>query len=148
MEYFSITTEQSAFRTIVDCMDQRRIKEAVLWAASPPTTRLTCPWIWSVPSSLPGFPLAYQLDITSLPKIQIGLDPITINPLSLSLQITQIPSVRAHVPANFVAGFSIFGFQLASIQLCGEAQVNTEPYVPTLWSRVGPRYHCAAVSPA
>lgn len=82
------------------------------------------------PVELAGIPSTYQLDITSLPKIQIGLDPITINPLSLSLQITQIPSIRAHVPANFVAGFSLFGFQLASIQLCGEAQVITEPYVP------------------
>jgi hypothetical protein len=82
------------------------------------------------PVDLTGIPSSYQLDITNLPKIQIGLDPITINPLSLSLQITQIPSIRAHVPANFVAGFSLFGFQLAAIQLCGEAQVITEPYVP------------------
>ena len=92
------------------------------------------------PVELAGIPSSYQLDITSLPKIQIGLDPITINPLSLSLQITQIPSVRAHVPANFVAGFSIFGFQLASIQLCGEAQVIRNPMFRICASRVGPRY--------
>ena len=89
------------------------------------------------PVELAGIPSSYQLDITSLPKIQIGLDPITINPLNLSLQITQIPSIRAHVPANFVAGFSLFGFQLASIQLCGEAQVITEPYVPNLCEPCG-----------
>lgn len=82
------------------------------------------------PVELAGIPSSYQLDITALPKIQIGLDPITINPLDLSVAITQIPSVRAHVPAHFAVGFSIFGFQLASIQLCGEAQVITEPYVP------------------
>lgn len=89
------------------------------------------------PVELAGIPSSYQLDITSLPKIQIGLDPITINPLSLALQITQIPSIRAHVPANFVAGFSLFGFQLAAIQLCGEAQVITEPYVPNLCEPCG-----------
>lgn len=82
------------------------------------------------PVELAGIPSSYQLDITSLPKIQIGLDPITINPLDLSLQITQIPSVRSHIPANFAVGFSIFGFQLAAVHLCGEAQVITEPYVP------------------
>ncbi len=89
------------------------------------------------PVELSGIPSSYQLDITSLPKIQIGLDPITINPLNLSLQITQIPSIRAHVPANFVAGFSFFGFQLAAIQLCGEAQVITEPYIPNLCEPCG-----------
>ena len=82
------------------------------------------------PLDLSGIPSSYQLDITSLPKIQIGLDPITINPLDLSVQITQIPSIRAHVPAHYAVGFSVLGFQLASIQLCGEAQVITEPYVP------------------
>jgi hypothetical protein len=94
------------------------------------------------PVDLSGIPSSYQLDITNLPKIQIGLDPITINPLTinpltLSLKITEIPSVRAHVPANFVAGFSLFGFQLAAIQLCGEAQVITEPYVPNLCEPCG-----------
>lgn len=82
------------------------------------------------PVDLTGIPSSYQLDITSLPKIQIGLDPITINPLDLSVQITKIPSIRAHVPAHYAVGFSVLGFQLASIQLCGEAQVITEPYVP------------------
>lgn len=82
------------------------------------------------PVELTGIPSSYQLDITNLPKIQIGLDPITINPLDLSVKITQIPSIRAHVPAHFAVGFSILGFQLASIQLCGESQVITEPYVP------------------
>jgi hypothetical protein len=100
------------------------------------------------PVDLTGIPSSYQLDITNLPKIQIGLDPITINPLSLSLQITQIPSIRAHVPANFVAGFSLFGFQLAAIQLCGEAQVITEPYVPNLCEPCGAAVYIAPPSPA
>ena len=82
------------------------------------------------PLDLSGIPSSYQLDVTSLPKIQIGLDPITINPLDLSVQITQVPSIRAHVPAHYAVGFSVLGFQVASIHLCGEAQVITEPYVP------------------
>jgi len=89
------------------------------------------------PVDLAGIPSSYQLDITSLPKIQIGLDPITINPLDLSLQITQIPSVRSHIPANFAIGFSVLGFPLAAIHLCGEAQVITEPYVPNLCEPCG-----------
>lgn len=99
------------------------------------------------PVDLTGIPSSYQLDITNLPKIQIGLDPITINPLSLALQITQIPSIRAHVPANFVAGFSLFGFQLAAVQLCGEAQVITEPYVPNLCEPCGTAVYIAPPTP-
>jgi hypothetical protein len=104
------------------------------------------------PVELAGIPSSYQLDITNLPKIQIGLDPITINPLTinpltLSLKITEIPSVRAHVPANFVAGFSLLGFQLAAIQLCGEAQVITEPYVPNLCEPCGAAVFVAPPSP-
>lgn len=100
------------------------------------------------PVELAGIPSSYQLDITNLPKIQIGLDPITINPLTLSLKITEIPSIRAHVPANFVAGFSLFGFQLAAIQLCGEAQVITEPYVPNLCEPCGAAVFVAPPVPA
>jgi hypothetical protein len=92
------------------------------------------------PVELAGLPSSYQLDITSLPKIQIGLDPITINPitfnpltlnpLDLAVRVTEAPSIRAHVPANFTVGFTVFGLQLACIRLCGEAQVITEPYIP------------------
>ena len=99
------------------------------------------------PVELSGIPSSYQLDITNLPKIQIGLDPITINPLTLSLKITEIPSIRAHVPANFVAGFSLFGFQLAAIHLCGEAQVITEPYVPNLCEPCGAAVFVAPPAP-
>ncbi len=99
------------------------------------------------PVDLGGIPSSYQLDITNLPKIQIGLDPITINPLTLSLKITEIPSIRAHVPANFVAGFSLFGFQLAAIQLCGEAQVITEPYVHNLCEPCGAAIFVAPPTP-
>jgi hypothetical protein len=49
----------------------------------------------------------------------------------------EIPSVRAHVPANFRLGLSVFGVELAALHLCGEAQVITEPYVPNPCERCG-----------
>jgi hypothetical protein len=87
------------------------------------------------PVELNGIPTSYQVDINSLPRIQIGIDPITVNPLTLnpvdvSLRVKEIPSVRAHVPANYTVAFQVFGLQVACIRLCGEAQVITEPYVP------------------
>jgi hypothetical protein len=87
------------------------------------------------PVELAGIPTGYGIDIKSLPKIQIGLDaiavnPLTLNPLDISVRVKEAPSIRAHVPANFTVGFSVLGFQLGCIRLCGEAQVITEPYVP------------------
>jgi hypothetical protein len=82
------------------------------------------------PLDLTGIPTGYQIDIKSLPKISIGLDPITVNPMDVSVRLKEIPSVRAHVPAAFTVGFSILGLQLASVRVCGEAQVITEPYIP------------------
>jgi len=79
---------------------------------------------------LGGLPTAYRIDINSLPKIQIAVDPITINPVDVSVRLKEVPSVRAHIPAVFTVGFSILGLQLASIRLCGEAQVINEPYIP------------------
>jgi len=96
------------------------------------------------PVDLSGIPSSF--DITSLPKIEISLDPITINPITLnpvtlnpldvSVYLKEIPSVRTHIPAAFTVGFSVLGLQVASIRLCGEAQVITEPYVPN------PCEHC------
>jgi hypothetical protein len=99
------------------------------------------------PVELTGLPTSYGIDINHLPKIQIGLDPITINPitlnpLDLAVRVTEAPSIRAHVPANFTVGFSVLGLQLACIRLCGEAQVITEPYVPN------PCEPCGAVARA
>jgi hypothetical protein len=88
------------------------------------------------PVDLTGIPNSFKVDISSLPRIQIGLDPITLNPLDVSLRLKEIPSVRAHIPAAFTVGFSVLGLQVASIRLCGEAQVITEPYAPN------PCEHC------
>ena len=68
------------------------------------------------PVHLAGIPDSYTVSISSLPD--------------LSLRIREIPSIRAHIPANFRLGFSLFGVELASLNLCGEAQIITEPFVP------------------
>lgn len=70
-------------------------------------------------------PTSYSIDITNIPKISIGIDPVDVN-----LAITEIPSIRAHIPASFALGFSILGYDVACLRLCGEAQVITEPYRP------------------
>ena len=79
---------------------------------------------------LDGIPTSFSLDITGIPKIQIGLDPITIEPLDVSVRLKEFPSIRAHVPANFSIGLSMLGYELLCVRLCGEAQVITEPYEP------------------
>ena len=91
--------------------------------------------------SLSGIPSSYKLDVTHLPKIEIGLDPIelepiTVNPLDVSVRLKEIPSVRTHVPALFTLGLSVLGYELVCARLCGEAQVITEPYEPN------PCEHC------
>jgi hypothetical protein len=84
-------------------------------------------------------PTSYSFDITHIPKISIGLDPITIEPLDVSVRLKEIPSIRTHVPANFTLGLSVLGYDLACVRLCGEAQVITEPYEPN------PCEHCGRV---
>lgn len=76
------------------------------------------------PVTLAGIPSNYTVAVTSLPDVAI--------------RIREIPSVRAHIPANFRLGFSILGFELAALHLCGEAQIITEPYVPNPCERCGP----------
>jgi hypothetical protein len=75
------------------------------------------------PVTLAGIPDNYTVAVSSLPD--------------LNLRIREIPSVRAHIPANFRLGFSILGVELAALHLCGEAQVITEPYVPNPCERCG-----------
>jgi hypothetical protein len=75
------------------------------------------------PLTLDGIPDHYTVNIASLPD--------------LNLRIKEIPSIRAHIPANFRLGFSILGVELAALNLCGEAQLITEPYVPNPCERCG-----------
>lgn len=76
------------------------------------------------PVTLAGIPDSYTVAISNLPDVNV--------------RIKEIPSIRAHVPANFRLGFSIFGVELAALHLCGEAQIITEPYVPNPCERCGP----------
>ena len=64
-----------------------------------------------------------HLDVDKLPKIELAVDP-------LELKLTELPSIRGHLPADFCVGFSIMGMELMNIRLCGEAQIITEPYRP------------------
>jgi hypothetical protein len=75
------------------------------------------------PVTLAGIPDTYTVGVSSLPD--------------LNVRIREIPSVRAHVPANFRLGFTILGVELAALHLCGEAQIITEPYVPNPCERCG-----------
>ena len=76
------------------------------------------------PLTLAGIPNNFTVGITSLPD--------------LGVRIKEIPSIRAHIPANFRLGFSVLGVELAALTLCGEAQLITEPFVPNPCERCGP----------
>lgn len=76
------------------------------------------------PLTLAGIPNSYTVAISSLPD--------------LNLRIREIPNIRAHIPANFRLGFSVLGVELAALNLCGEAQIITEPYAPNPCERCGP----------
>ena len=89
------------------------------------------------PVTVAGIPDTFHIDIDKLPKIQLGLDPVTLNPVTLNLAITEIPEIRGHLPADFCVGLSILGLELLSIRLCGEAQIITEPYKPNPCERCG-----------
>ena len=66
---------------------------------------------------------AIHLNIDNIPKIQLGVDPVEI-------RLTELPSIRGHLPADFCVGLSILGMELMNVRLCGEAQIITEPYRP------------------
>jgi len=86
-----------------------------------------------------------DVDVTSLPDLTItevgAVGPVTLAGIpdsftvavsqlpDLNLRIKEIPRVRAHIPAHFRLGLSVFGIEVAALNLCGEAQVITEPYV-------------------
>jgi hypothetical protein len=93
------------------------------------------------PVEISGIPdkFTIDIDIKHIPKIDIGLDPITVNPVGLNVSIKEIPSVRAHLPADFNLGLSILGLELLCVRLCGEAQIITEPYVANPCEHCGPQ---------
>jgi hypothetical protein len=64
-----------------------------------------------------------HLSVDHIPKIQLGVDPVEI-------RLTEFPSIRGHLPADFCVGLSVMGLELMNVRLCGEAQIITEPYHP------------------
>jgi len=95
------------------------------------------------PVTIDGIPSTYTFhtDIDKIPKITVGVDPLHVSVDSLpkitfesdvALRITEIPSVRTHLPADFSVGVSILGVELMCVRLCGEGQIITEPYTPNL----------------
>lgn len=90
------------------------------------------------PVTIAGIPDTYHIHIEELPKIQIGVDPVEIRPVEVSMRLKEIPSIRGHLPADFSVGFSLLGVELAKIRLCGEAQMITEPYRPNPCEICGP----------
>lgn len=98
------------------------------------------------PVTVAGIPDTFHINIDTLPKIQLGVDPLTINPvtlhldpINLNMSIKEIPNIRAHLPADFTVGLSLLGIELLAVRLCGEAQMITEPYQPN------PCEHCGEV---
>lgn len=93
------------------------------------------------PVTVAGIPDHYTFTINPLPKIQIGVDPLeskvtlapvqlNVAPLSTSISIKEVPSLRTHLPANYSLALSFFGVEIAALHLCGEGQIITEPYRP------------------
>jgi hypothetical protein len=98
------------------------------------------------PVTVAGIPSSYTISVQSLPKVTLGIDPITINkvqlgvdPVELRMSVEKIPDIRAHLPADFHVGLSLLGMELMCVRLCGEAQMITEPYVPNACERCGER---------
>ncbi len=89
------------------------------------------------PVTVAGIPSNFTINIPSLPKVSLGIDPLTINPVELHMSIEKIPDIRAHLPADFRVGLSLLGMELMCVRLCGEAQMITEPYVPNPCERCG-----------
>ena len=96
-------------------------------------------------ATVTGIPDTFHINIEKLPKIQLGVDPVTINPVTLHLDpinlnmaIKELPNIRAHLPADFTVGLSLLGIELLAVRLCGEAQLITEPYVPNPCEDCGP----------
>lgn len=92
------------------------------------------------PVTVAGIPDTFHIFVEKLPKIQLGLDPVTLtlNPIDVNMRLKEFPSIRAHLPADFTVGLSLLGIELLCVRLCGEAQVITEPYIPNPCEECGP----------
>jgi hypothetical protein len=89
------------------------------------------------PVTVAGIPDTFHIFLEKLPKIQLGVDPVTINPVEIGIKLEKIPDTRVHLPADFRVGLSLLGVELMCVRLCGEAMAITEPYVPNPCERCG-----------
>ncbi len=88
------------------------------------------------PVTVAGIPDTFHIHLEELPKIQLGVDPVTLNPVELGIRIEKLPDMRTHLPADFKVGLSVLGVELLCVRLFGEAQMVSEPYEPN------PCEHC------
>jgi hypothetical protein len=93
------------------------------------------------PVQVAGIPDTFHINVDTLPKIQLGVDPVSLHldPVDVSLKLESIPDIRAHLPADFTVGLSVLGLNLLAVRLCGEAQMITEPYHPNPCEHCGKR---------
>ena len=91
------------------------------------------------PVTVAGIPDRFFINVEHLPKIQLGVDPLTLtlNPVDVGIRIEKIPDTRVHLPADFRVGLSLLGVELMCVRLCGEAMAITEPFVPNPCERCG-----------
>ena len=102
------------------------------------------------PVTVDGIPSTFHIDVDHLPdplpKLTLGIDPLTINPVTatltltpvdLNLSIKELPETRTHLPAEFCVGITLLGIPLLSMRLCGEAQMISEAYRPNPCERCG-----------
>lgn len=88
-----------------------------------------------------GGAVTTNINVTNLPKIQLGVDPVKssleLAPVQVAMRLEKVPDTRIHLPADFSIGLSLLGMQVLCVRLCGEAQVITEPYTPNPCERCG-----------
>lgn len=82
--------------------------------------------------TLPKLQLSMDKLQVGLDKLQVGLDKLQIgmDPLTVHVGLAEVPRIRVHLPAHYSFGLKLMGVELLCFQLCGEAQMITEPYVP------------------
>lgn len=74
-----------------------------------------------------------HLSLDAIPPVHINIDtlpPIKVELAPLEIKLSEVPSTRVHIPADFAISLSLFGIDFGAVRLCGEAQVITEPYKP------------------
>lgn len=74
-----------------------------------------------------------HLSVDDLPPVHISIDnlpPINVALAPIEIRLSEVPSTRVHIPADFSFGWSVLGMDFGMLRVCGEAQVITEPYRP------------------